>query len=108
MNSPCQDFKDFPISKILIVDDDESVRIVLKKALERAGYSCKDVETFMVGFGEKWFAVYNDDYTIKKEFTYVGILNRKISFKDSKRLKKLVKDMMMKNRDIGYKVIGEK
>jgi len=41
MNNPIQDF---PIKRILIVDEEESDRILLKKALERAGYFCKDVE----------------------------------------------------------------
>jgi len=44
MNNKIQDFKDFPIKKILIVDDEDSLRLLLMKSLTRAGFSCKDVE----------------------------------------------------------------
>lgn len=64
------------------------------------GYSTKEVETFMVGFGEKWFAVYDKDLKIKKEFTYSGIINRKISFEDSRKLNLLCREMMKGNLDI--------
>lgn len=41
MISPIQNFSDFPIRKILIVDDEKSLRQVLTKALERAGFFCQ-------------------------------------------------------------------
>jgi len=40
MISPIQNQKDFPIRKILIVDDEKSLRMVLTKALERTGFFC--------------------------------------------------------------------
>ncbi|MBU1342812.1 MAG: response regulator [Proteobacteria bacterium] len=45
MNSTVQNFKDFPIKRILIVDDEESLRMVLNRALEKVGFFCKNVET---------------------------------------------------------------
>ena len=44
MSNTVQNFKDFPIKKILVVDDEESLRLILTKALKRAGFFCKDVE----------------------------------------------------------------
>lgn len=45
MNKKDQYLKDSPIKKILVVDDEESLRMVLTMALARAGFYCKDVET---------------------------------------------------------------
>jgi len=80
--------------------DSKSNRKKITSHFLKHGYTSKDVETFMVGFGEKWFAVYNEDYKIKKEFTYIGILNRKISFKDSVKLRKLCAEMMKDNFEL--------
>lgn len=44
MNNTDRNYKDFPINKILIVDDEDSLRVVLAKSLTRAGFACKDVE----------------------------------------------------------------
>jgi signal transduction histidine kinase len=44
MNNTVQNFKDFPIRKILVVNDEKSLRLVLTKALEKAGFFCRDVE----------------------------------------------------------------
>ena len=45
MNKKGRDPKESPIKKILVVDDEESLRMVLTMALERAGFYCRDVET---------------------------------------------------------------
>jgi len=45
MNKKNQYLKDSPIKKILVVDDEESLRMVLTMALARAGFYCKDVDT---------------------------------------------------------------
>ncbi|NOX32600.1 MAG: response regulator [Deltaproteobacteria bacterium] len=44
MNNQAQNNKDFPIRKILVVDDEASLRLVLIRSLERAGFLCRGVE----------------------------------------------------------------
>ncbi len=44
MNRIIDNFEDFPIKNILIVDDEESLRLVLSKALKRTGFDCAGVE----------------------------------------------------------------
>lgn len=72
----------------------------ITKYFLKNGYTSKEVETFMVGFGVKWFAVYNEKYKVCKEFTYQGIINRRISFGDSKRLRNLCQKLLRTNVDI--------
>lgn len=93
------DYLFYWVDGIYFIDSPKNRKKITSYFLKH-GYGCKDVETFMVGFGEKWFAVYNDEYKVKKEFTYIGILNRKITFRDSKRLKTLCKDMMRKEINV--------
>ncbi|MCP3876566.1 MAG: response regulator [Desulfobacteraceae bacterium] len=45
MNKIVENFEDFPIKRILIVDDEESLRLILNKALEKIGFICKNVES---------------------------------------------------------------
>ncbi len=42
MNSITQKSVDFPIKKILVVDDEDSLRLVLTRALGKSGFLCKD------------------------------------------------------------------
>ncbi|MDM8539039.1 response regulator, partial [Desulfobacterales bacterium HSG17] len=44
MNKVTQNFDTFPIRKVLVVDDEEGVRMLIIKILERAGFSCGDAE----------------------------------------------------------------
>lgn len=61
------------------------------------GYTSKEEETHKIGFGHKWFAVLEEDGSIKKEFSYAGIINRRISFKDAQDLNNLCREMLKKN-----------
>lgn len=72
----------------------------LKKFFIQNGYTSKEEKTDKVAFGHKWFAVLNDDNSIKKEFSYSGIINRRISFKDAQNLDRLCKSMLKENLDI--------
>ena len=80
--------------------DSKINRKKIKNHFLKFGYTSKDVETFLVGFGDKWFAVYDEDYKVKKEFSYAGIINRKISFEDSLKLSKLCKKLLKDNLDL--------
>lgn len=44
MNKTGRHHQDFPIRNILVVDDEESLRSVLTRALTRAGFSCRSAE----------------------------------------------------------------
>ncbi len=37
--------EDFPIKTVLVVDDEDSLRLLLLRALKRAGYACKDAQS---------------------------------------------------------------
>lgn len=93
------DYLYYWVDGICFVDSKKN-REKLTKHFMKNGYSSKEVDTFMVGFGDKWFAVYDEDYKVKKEFSYKGIINRGISFEDSRRLKRLCNKLMKKDLDI--------
>lgn len=93
------DYLFYWVDGIYFVDSPQNRKKITSYFLKH-GYTVKEVETFMIGFGKKWFAVYNEEFKIEKEFTYIGILNRRISFRDSKRLRKLAQQMLKSNIDL--------
>lgn len=93
------DYLFYWVDGIYFVDTPKNRKKITSYFLKH-GYEYKEVETFLVGFGEKWFAVYDENYNVKKEFTYIGILNRRIKFNESKRLRVLCKNMMKKDVDL--------